>query len=368
MSYILNVLKKLESEKKKCDRSIDLKDTLLKDEFISDLKQKKHKFSPVFVAAMASLLTMALTVALISYFFYPTDNPILPNKQAALLKQNNALSSPPVQPVLSQELDTIKSESKQLGVKKAEIIAKDDRRVGMTLATVRDAEKKEKPKNKKSQETAARRAKTIEQKTSYKKEEKTIAEQAQITEPEKAGPKQSIQEIQEQLPLKWRWDSPTKDSKKGSYNLAAKKEDTPSDRDENTIYATASITSMSDSSVSSVDEDDYKDMGGSETLISNWKGNASDIAEPDEPKKKEEPEDDVAAKDPAADLEPMPSLRIRGAIFISDGSRANYVVLDYNGQSYKLKEGNSADELTLVKIYSNKAMFRFKNRAFYRQF
>ena len=369
MSYILNVLKKLESEKKRHDKSIDLKDTLLHDEFISNPTMKKHKFSPAFVAAMASLLTMiVLSVTLIIYFFYTTDNTALPSQHAAQSKKG-APSTPPVKPVEHQKSELARTDrTRKAGIKKSELISKDNKKSGLTLASVRATEIKEKPQIKKSQDTVAitkiKKQKTIPQK------EKIKADQSQKTEPKKTESKQSVQDIQEQLPLKWRWEPVNNDSKKSSDNIIAEKKATPSKKPEETKYSLSPLSSIN-SNVSAfednntVDNEDLGDTKKSATLINNWKNSTSDTIKP---KAEDEPKDNFDSEDPTVDSEPIPSLRIRGAIFISDGSRANYVVLDYNGQSHKLKEGESADELTLVKIYSNKALLRFKNRAFYKHF
>jgi len=346
MSHILNVLKKLESEKKRHDKSIDLKDTLLQDEFVSDLKQKRQKFSPTFAAVTASLITMFILTFIISaYFFYASRNSAIALKKAAQTQVTHpqiAQSEQVARHIEVEEVKRIDSETGHTGIKKTELIDSEQKKVGVTLASVQAAVDKEKPKIKKPPVDVPLAASASKQKDAPQQSVSLKIENSTANKGNKDDSKQNVQEIQKPLAMKWRWEPLNKERKTDSENLSPKKEDL-------------------------ADTDSPK-----KTSISNWQGGLSSTSEQNQKaasekaaSEKTENRDDIEL---TSDSEPVPSLRIRGAIFISEGSRANYVVFDYNGQSHKLKEGESADQLTLVKIYSNKAMFRFKNKAFYRHF
>ncbi|HLC15857.1 MAG TPA: hypothetical protein VJL89_06490 [Thermodesulfovibrionia bacterium] len=445
MSHILNVLKKLESEKKRHDKSIDLKDTLLHEEFISDLKQKRHKFSPTFAAVTASLITgLVLTLIISGYFFYTSRNPAIPLKEANVKHPQPAKTEQQAARQVKAKNEVKPIDTGQPGVTKAELIESEQKNAGVTLASVQAQADKEKPKTRQSpsalpppvataskQEkpktrqspsaspppvaTASKQEKPKIRQTpsaspppvaSASKQEKATQQSASLKKENSAANqtkqedlKQDAQEIQKPVTMKWKWEPLNKESATGSDNLSPKKEDSKPQKTEQSSLPPLSSDSKPDKSLpvkpeqsagslptpssdtrlsasSSQEEDSGNDKDGvtdndspKETLISNWQGGlpGKGTSEHNQEVASEKAKDADDTK-LTGDSEPVPSLRIRGAIFISEGSRANYVVFDYNGQSHKLKEGESADDLTLVKIYSNKAMFRFKNKAFYRHF
>jgi len=90
------------------------------------------------------------------------------------------------------------------------------------------------------------------------------------------------------------------------------------------------------------------------------------IAEKDYDRESETSSDLSAEKQ--RDHESLPQFKISGALYHGSGSAANFLFIVYHSISYKLGEGESAGELTLVKIFPDKALFRFKERDFYRSY
>lgn len=280
MSYILDVLKKLETDNKNSERNVDLKEAILKDNIISAPRKKKLKLSPLFVGLTASLLTIILLFgAGALYYFFFTDKNEKVMAQPSMIKseteashnaQNAAVNEKTPQKA-SHSLDNTKNEKK-----------------GITLASLKKEKKKTVPSSQSPQST---KREPPDKRDSVKKT--------------------ALSRGKERIPLSLK-------KPEESLSMAEKRTDQELNK---------------------------------RTQISQ--------------KAKNEEKDNSSASDDSDDL---PFFKIKGAMYIGVGEKANYVLIEFNERTHRIKEGESADGLMLLKMHSDKGFFRYNKKDFMKSF
>jgi hypothetical protein len=144
MSYILNVLKKLESENKNSEQNVDLKKAILNDDIVSAPQKKSHQISPLIIGLSASLLTIVILVALSAlYFIYSTDKKDKTSASPTPALEKTTKKGHTLQEVAQSE-DVIKQAVKKPSKPLVTAAAVSPEIKGITLAALQKEEEKKK--------------------------------------------------------------------------------------------------------------------------------------------------------------------------------------------------------------------------------